>query len=53
MGSREAASEGPAVLHICFYSLPNNSIQVAIRGTSTLAQTQQQYSMHGHMMVNL
>ena len=46
MGSREAASEGPTVLHIRICSLPNNSKQQL----GAPAQTWQQYFMHGRMV---
>ena len=42
MGSREATSEGPTVLHIRFCSLSNNSKQQL----GAPAQTWQQYSMY-------
>ena len=44
--SREASSEGPTILHICVYSLSNNSkLQLGAP-----AQIQQQYSMSGPMV---
>ena len=45
-GSREAASEGPTVLHIHFCSLSSNSKQ-QLRAP---AQTWQQFSIHGCMV---
>ena len=43
---REAASEGPIVLHIRFYSLFNNSK----KQLGAPAQAWQQYSMHDRML---
>ena len=45
-GSRDAASEGPTVLHSHFCSLSNNSKQQL----GVPAQTRQQYSIHGCML---